>query len=683
MARYVVHSGDTLGAIATRFAVSLAGLVSVNPQLADPNRIFPGQVITIPGSFPAPGPDYVVRSGDTLGAIASRFAVSVTGLVLANPQIADPNRIFVGQVITVPGSSPAPGPEYVVQPGDSLASIAGRFGVNLGAVKSANPQISDPNRIFAGQVITVPGSSPAPGPGYVVQRGDTLTAIAARFGLRLSDLEDANPQIIDANRIFAGQIITVASPAAFVRQNIWTLDQIDHWHPTIHAYARGVQVLIDRAAADQLDPIGWQYQSDIHGTTESPDQFRNQCQHFCWFFLPWHRMYLQWFERIIRSAIADLDDVDDQTKAMWALPYWDYSSDDPARRRLPQAFLDVTLRDGVTPNPLWVPGRNLNDGSSLPASDVDLLSALAPVDFAGIGGFAGGRTGFSHAGEDPGSAMGPLEGTPHGAVHVGVGGLMGSFNTAALDPIFWLHHCNIDRIWEIWRAMPDRSNSTEAAWLTGVTFHFHDENRAPLAETVQDVLDTAAQLGYSYDDIAAPFALEALMPAAPAPENPPELVGASDNAVALAGETTSVAFAIAPPVGPLAQEATPASRAYLRVEDVTSPAPVGVTYKVYLNVAGAEPVIDDDHFVGVAAFFGIEETSNPDNEHGGMRLAFDITGLYQRFSAEGRWGDQVNVTFVPQYVEPAPDPIRRAGAQASAPQEPGSARVGRVSVFLQ
>ncbi|MCV7065112.1 LysM peptidoglycan-binding domain-containing protein, partial [Mycolicibacterium farcinogenes] len=42
MARYVVHSGDTLGAIATRFAVSLAGLVSVNPQLADPNRIFPG-----------------------------------------------------------------------------------------------------------------------------------------------------------------------------------------------------------------------------------------------------------------------------------------------------------------------------------------------------------------------------------------------------------------------------------------------------------------------------------------------------------------------------------------------------------------------------------------------------------------------------------------------------------------
>ncbi len=279
--------------------------------------------------------------------------------------------------------------------------------------------------------------------------------------------------------------------------------------------------------------------------------------------------------------------------------------------------------------------------------------------------------------------MGPLEGTPHGAVHVGVGGLMGSFNTAALDPVFWLHHANIDRIWEIWRTMPDRADTTEAAWLTGVTFHFHDENRTTLTETVQEVLDTATQLGYSYEDITAPVALEALVPTAPAPDNPPELVGASDRAIALAGETTDVTFEIAPPMGPLAEDATSVSRAFLRIEDVTSPAPVGVTYKVYLNVGGGQPAVDDDHFVGVAAFFGIEETASRDNDHGGLRLAFDITGLYQRFTAEGRWSDQVSVTFVPQYVEPAAQPIQLPGAQASAPQEPGNARVGRVSVFLQ
>ncbi|STZ73990.1 Tyrosinase [Mycolicibacterium fortuitum] len=481
----------------------------------------------------------------------------------------------------------------------------------------------------------------------------------------------------------SGETHTVAASATRVRHNIWTLDQSDHWHPIIYAYARGVQVLLDRSDADQLDPIGWRYQSDIHGTAVQPDKFRNQCQHFSWYFLPWHRMYLRWFERIIRAAIADLDDVDAQTRSTWALPYWDYSSGDPAHRRLPQAFLDTTLPDGATPNPLWVPGRNLNDGSSLPVSDVDLASALAPVDFAGIGGFAGGRTGFSHAGEDPGAAMGPLEGTPHGAVHVGVGGLMGSFNTAALDPVFWLHHANIDRIWEIWRTMPDHADSTEAAWLAGVTFHFHDENRAPVTETVQDVLTTDPQLSYRYEDITAPVTLEALMPTAPAPQNPPELVGASDRAIALVGETTNIAFAIAPPIGPLAQEEVTPSRAFLRIEDVTSPGPVGVTYKVYLNVGGGAPLIDDDHFVGVAAFFGIEETGNPDSPHGGMRLAFDITGLYQRFNADGRWSDEVSVTFVPQYVEPAAHPIPLPGVQASASQDAGNARIGRVSVFLQ
>lgn len=128
----------------------------------------------------------------------------------------------------------------------------------------------------------------------------------------------ADPQVTDANRLATGQIVTIADMDTRVRHNIWTLDQIDHWHPAIYAYARGVQVLTDRTDADQLDPIGWQYQSDIHGTTVNPDNFRNRCQHFCWFFLPWHRMYLQWFERIIRSAIQDLDDVDEQTKMTWA-----------------------------------------------------------------------------------------------------------------------------------------------------------------------------------------------------------------------------------------------------------------------------------------------------------------------------------------------------------------------------
>src|SRR5690348_11896362 len=80
MAKYIVHSGDTFSAIAARFGVTLATLEAANPQITDPNRIFPGQIITIPGSSPAPGPAYVVHSGDTLTAIASRFGVTLATL---------------------------------------------------------------------------------------------------------------------------------------------------------------------------------------------------------------------------------------------------------------------------------------------------------------------------------------------------------------------------------------------------------------------------------------------------------------------------------------------------------------------------------------------------------------------------------------------------------------------------
>jgi tyrosinase len=96
-AKYIVRSGDTLSAVAARFRVTLAALVGANAQIADPDRIFPGQVITIPGSSPAPGPEYVVQSGDTLNAIAKRFGVGLAALEAANPQIADPNRIFPGR----------------------------------------------------------------------------------------------------------------------------------------------------------------------------------------------------------------------------------------------------------------------------------------------------------------------------------------------------------------------------------------------------------------------------------------------------------------------------------------------------------------------------------------------------------------------------------------------------------
>ena len=59
-------------------------------------------------------------------------------------------------------------------------------------------------------------------------------------------------------------------------------------------------------------------------------------------------------------------------------------------------------------------------------------------------------------------------------MHVAVGGWMGSFETAGLDPIFWLHHANIDRLWAVWRARDSQhTDPTESAWLK-MSFPFHD-----------------------------------------------------------------------------------------------------------------------------------------------------------------------------------------------------------------
>jgi spore coat assembly protein SafA len=105
MLPYVVHQGDTLSGVAQSFGVSLSALEAANPRITNPNLIVPGQVILIPVNPPAPG-TYLVQSGDTLSGIAEKFGVSLSALEAANPQVSDPNLIFPGQVLTIPGTKP-------------------------------------------------------------------------------------------------------------------------------------------------------------------------------------------------------------------------------------------------------------------------------------------------------------------------------------------------------------------------------------------------------------------------------------------------------------------------------------------------------------------------------------------------------------------------------------------------
>ena len=102
--------------------------------------------------------------GDTLFFIAQRFGTTVNAILAVNPQITNPDLIFPGQVICIPSQQPPPPPptcppgsfRYTVQPGDTLFFIAQRFGTTVNAILAINPQITNPNLIFPGQVICIP-----------------------------------------------------------------------------------------------------------------------------------------------------------------------------------------------------------------------------------------------------------------------------------------------------------------------------------------------------------------------------------------------------------------------------------------------------------------------------------------------------------------------------------------------
>ena len=232
---YTVVPGDTLFFIAQRFGTTVNAILAVNPQITNPDLIFPGQVICIPSQQPPPPPPtcppgsfrYTVQPGDTLFFIAQRFGTTVNAILAINPQITNPNLIFPGQVICVPSQQPPPPPptcppgsfRYTVQPGDTLFFIAQRFGTTVNAILAINPQITNPNLIFPGQVICVPRAQQPPPPPpptcppgsfrYTVQPGDTLFFIAQRFGTTVNAILAINPQITNPNLIFPGQVICI------------------------------------------------------------------------------------------------------------------------------------------------------------------------------------------------------------------------------------------------------------------------------------------------------------------------------------------------------------------------------------------------------------------------------------------------------------------------------------------
>lgn len=218
---YEVRSGDTLSAIASEHGVSLQAILD-NNDISNPDLIRPGLQITIPGEGGESGRVHVVAKGETLSNIASRYKASLSGLVEAN-ELSNPNLIRIGQKLTIPGGGSGGGGTssgsasfHVVRAGDTLGSIASKYGLSVSQLTEANG-ITNPSLIHIGSRLALSGEAfvadSAGGGGgsatsHTVAAGETLGSIAGQYGIALADLAQAN-DITDVNRIRVGQELTV------------------------------------------------------------------------------------------------------------------------------------------------------------------------------------------------------------------------------------------------------------------------------------------------------------------------------------------------------------------------------------------------------------------------------------------------------------------------------------------
>ncbi|ADZ93170.1 tyrosinase family protein [Marinomonas mediterranea] len=437
---------------------------------------------------------------------------------------------------------------------------------------------------------------------------------------------------------------------------------------TLLWYSKAVESMKQK---DITDPSSWWYQGAIHGYgldkrpnlanneswSESSvweqaegfppseglvnSQFWQQCQHGTWFFLPWHRMYLQFFEAIVAKTVVELGGPKD-----WTLPYWNYcDANNPALNPTEQLqALKLPSEFGTnTPNPdfpgLWMKERaqyqlsSQADASCSVAMKLQNFTASSPAT-----SFGGVQTGFSH---DSGT-FGAVENNPHNLVHVDIGGAMGDPNTAALDPIFWLHHANIDRLWQCWIDQ-GRENTNDITWLNQV-FDFHNADSLPDTLSVKDVLSTEA-LGFTYSDSysssAAPTDSKVFALASAGGSGMFDTIAATTKPFLLGSQSTSAQLEFLPekqraaqvPVLGASNSQTP-NQVIIVLDNVTGSgvvAPVSVYVKASAN---SERVL-----VGKIGLFGLTQSSTPSVRHAGtgISIELDVTDALQQLRSQTNW----------------------------------------------
>ncbi|MWV18290.1 hypothetical protein F3I16_19810 [Pseudomonas sp. L-22-4S-12] len=223
----------------------------------------------------------------------------------------------------------------------------------------------------------------------------------------------------------------------------------------IRAYQRAVGIMKSLPADDKRS---WAYQAKIH------DMF---CPHNNWWFLPWHRAYLFYFESICQDLLSDQS---------FRLPYWDWTKD----TSVPAPFWDKN-------SPLYHQNRRATPNSQISQETTGpkVITRIinSPLDFT----LYSGNTNTDNQRER--AFAGLLESTPHNGIHQFIGGTMSTFLSPE-DPVFWLHHANVDRLWRSWSKLHEHRAFSENLWKKHELKSFFDSKTGkeinPITESTND-----------------------------------------------------------------------------------------------------------------------------------------------------------------------------------------------------
>lgn len=184
---YIVKSGDTLWTIAKKYGLTVDKLKEINNLKT--NALSVGQQLKVIEQAENitdsdSGNIYIVKSGDTLYAIANKFGISINDLKKNNNLTT--NTLSIGQKLIVSNNIPSSNSEYIVKSGDNLYKIAQKFNTTVNKIKDLNNLNKD--TLSIGQVLKIPTENSV----YIVKSGDTLYSIANKFGTSVQKIKDLN-----------------------------------------------------------------------------------------------------------------------------------------------------------------------------------------------------------------------------------------------------------------------------------------------------------------------------------------------------------------------------------------------------------------------------------------------------------------------------------------------------------